>query len=302
MQYPSYLDLSQEELKNRCDVMLEGLKNCKVCPRHCQVDRTVNRIGECCTGRQAMVASAQLHFGEEPEISGRNGSGTIFFTYCNLHCQFCQNYDISQQGYGTPVTPEELAAMMLKLQRSGAHNINLVTPSHVIPQILEAISLAIPKGLRLPLVYNSGGYDDLQTLLLLEGIIDIYMPDFKTLSPQFARDYLKAEDYPLVVIQALLEMHRQTGLLKTSESGVAQRGLLIRHLVMPGNLEDTAQILHWIADRLSPRTSVNVMGQYHPAYRAGQHPHLLASLTVKEHRRAMELKRRILSPSFEKLK
>ncbi len=185
--------------------------------------------------------------------------------------------------------------MMLKLQRAGAHNINLVTPSHVTAQILEALCLAIPKGLRLPLVYNFGGYDDLHTLRLLEGIVDIYMPDFKTLSPQFARDYLKAEDYPSVVTQALLEMHRQTGLLKTSEAGIAQRGLLIRHLVMPGNLEDTGQILQWIADHLSPRTSVNVMGQYHPAYRAGQHPQLYSSLSIKEYRRALELKNKIMS-------
>lgn len=299
MRYPAYFRLSEEELKHRRDGLLEGLKSCRACPRHCQVDRDANKIGDCRSGRQAKVASAQLHFGEEPEISGRNGSGTIFFTHCNLHCQFCQNYDISQEGYGAPVTPEELAAMMLKLQRAGAHNINLVTPSHVTAQIVEALCLAVPKGLRIPLVYNSGGYDDIKTLQLLEGIVDIYMPDFKTLSFQFARDYLKAEDYPSVVTQALLEMHRQTGLLKTSEAGIAQRGLLIRHLVMPGNLEDTSQILQWIADHLSPRTSVNVMGQYHPAYRSSQHHRLLSSLSVREYHKALQIKRRILSSSFE---
>ena len=294
MKHPGYLNLSKEEMERRRDILVKGLKSCRVCPRNCQIDRTANQTGDCRTGRQAVVASVQLHFGEEPEISGHRGSGTIFFTHCNLHCQFCQNHDISQNGYGSPVSSGELAGMMLELQSSGAHNINLVTPSHVTPQILEALCLAVPKGLKLPLVYNSGGYDDLHTLQVLEGIVDIYMPDFKTLSPQFAKDCLKAGDYPKVVTQALLEMHRQTGLLQTDEAGIAREGLLIRHLVMPGRIEETRQILTWIADHLSPETNVNVMGQYHPAYRARQFPALSASLSGKEYRQALALKREIL--------
>ena len=295
MNQPSYLILSPQELKHRKDTLVANLKNCTICPRRCQVDRTRNQTGICRTGRQAVVASVQLHFGEEPEISGTRGSGTIFFCHCNLHCQFCQNHDISQTGYGTPASPHDLADMMLDLQRRGAHNINLVTPSHVIPQILEALCMAVTKGLNLPLVYNSGGYDDLQTLRLLEGIIDIYMPDIKTLSTEFATDCLEAADYPTIATQALLEMHRQTGLLKTNMNTVAYRGLLIRHLVIPGRMEDTRQILTWIANHLSPHTRVNVMGQYHPAHYAREFPQLAAPLSQREYQEALALKREILT-------
>lgn len=294
MNEPGYLQLSQEELCRRSELLLEGLESCTICPRHCRVDRTAGQTGDCRTGRQAVVASVQLHFGEEPEISGTQGSGTIFFSHCNLHCQFCQNHDISQTGYGALVSPQEMANMMLNLQERGAHNINLVTPSHVIPQIVEALCLAVPKGLNLPLVYNSGGYDEAATLQMLEGIFDIYMPDFKTLSPDVAAEYLEAPDYPSAATQALTEMHRQTGLLQTDKDGIAVKGLLIRHLVMPGCLEDTRRILTWIADHLSPQVHVNIMGQYHPAFRARQHPSLAKSLTLQEYQQALTLQKEIL--------
>ena len=295
MNQPGYLQLSEAELRGRSEILSEALKNCRLCPRHCETDRTRHSSGYCQTGHLAVVSSAQLHFGEEPEISGTHGSGTIFFSHCNLHCQFCQNHEISQAGYGQTVSAAELAALMLNLQRRGAHNINFVTPSHVTAQILEALCLAVPKGLQLPLVYNSGGYDTPHTLEVLEGIIDIYMPDFKTLSQDFASNYLDAPDYPENVTAALQEMHRQTGLLQTDSNGIAERGLLIRHLVMPGRLEDTRQILTWIADNLSPKTHVNVMGQYHPAHNARQHPQLASSLSILEYQQALALKKEILS-------
>ncbi|MDW7672350.1 MAG: radical SAM protein [Bacillota bacterium] len=294
MNQPGCLQLSQKELTRRSEILLEGLKNCTLCPRHCHVDRTADQKGDCRTARRAVVASAQLHFGEEPEISGTQGSGTIFFSRCNLHCQFCQNHDISQSGYGSPVSARELATMMLDLQHRGAHNINLVTPSHVVPQILEALCLAVPMGLNLPLVYNSGGYDEVATLQLLDGIIDIYMPDFKTLSSDFASTYLGAADYPDVAARALAEMHRQTGLLQTDSTGIAHKGLLIRHLVMPGRLEDTRQILAWIAAHLSSQTHVNLMGQYHPAFKAREHPALDTALSRRDYQQALALKREML--------
>jgi putative pyruvate formate lyase activating enzyme len=215
-----------------------------------------------------MVSSYGPHFGEEAPLVGRHGSGTIFFTYCNLHCAFCQNYTISQLGEGSPVSPEALAGMMLSLQVKGCHNINLVSPTHVVPYILEALALAAAKGLRLPLVYNTGGYDSLETLKLLDGVIDIYMPDMKYSDGQTAQELSDIRDYPEVNQAAVKEMHRQVGDLLTDESGVATRGLLVRHLVLPDGLAGTEGVVKFLAEEISPNTYLNVMAQYHPCYHA----------------------------------
>ena len=253
-----------DELRKRRDTAMALLKECQLCPRGCMVNRLDNDIGFCKTGRLAMVSSYNAHFGEERPLVGAGGSGTIFFTNCNLGCVFCQNYEISHHGDGVEVTAGQLAAMMVSLEKQGCHNINLVTPSHVVPQILEALPLAIDKGLTVPLVYNSSGYDRLETLELLDGIIDIYMPDFKFWDPESAKRYVGAFDYPEQARAAVKEMQRQVGELALNEQGVAERGLLVRHLVLPGGLAETGQILKFIAEEISPATYVNVMDQYHP--------------------------------------
>jgi putative pyruvate formate lyase activating enzyme len=246
----------------------------------------------CRTGRWAVVSSFFPHHGEEPCLRGWGGSGTIFFTHCNLRCIFCQNWDISWLGEGRPVDAEQLASMMLALQRSGCHNINFVTPSHVVPQILEALVLAAERGLRLPLVYNTGGYDRVETLRLLDGVIDIYMPDIKFLDPQRARRWAAAPDYPDVVRAAVREMHRQVGDLQIDRQGIARRGLLVRHLVMPGALEDTEQVMRFLAEEISPNTFVNVMAQYHPEGRAWDDPQLARRIRPEEYRQALAAARR----------
>jgi putative pyruvate formate lyase activating enzyme len=230
----------------------------------------------CFTGRHARVASAFPHFGEEDCLRGWNGSGTIFFAFCNLRCVFCQNWDTSQLGEGQEVQPGELAELMLGLQARGCHNINFVTPEHVVPQVLEGLLLAAERGLRLPVVYNTSAYDSLRSLELLDGVVDIYMPDFKYWDGATARRYLKAEDYPEVARRAIREMHRQVGPLRFDRDGLAVRGLLVRHLVMPGAVEDAGGILRFLATELSPDTYVNVMDQYHPAgaVAEGRYPEL----------------------------
>jgi putative pyruvate formate lyase activating enzyme len=221
---------------------------------------------------KARVSSYAPHFGEEPQLVGRNGSGTIFFTHCNLLCNFCQNYDISHEGVGQDVEEEELAAMMLYLQLSGCHNINFVTPSHVVPQIIGALEIAIEQGLSVPLVYNTSGYDTVETLRLLEGIIDIYMPDFKFLDARAARNTCRSDNYPEVAKAAIKEMYRQVGNLKTDDSGVAYRGLLIRHLIMPGAIEDSRNIIRYIVSEISPEAFVNIMPQYRPCGEVAETP------------------------------
>jgi len=264
--YPAYLALAQSgELKRRAAMAVSALASCRVCPRDCQVDRLQDRHGVCRTGRFARVASCFPHFGEEDCLRGWRGSGTIFFAGCNLRCAFCQNWDISQECDGQVVTPEPLAEMMLELQEAGCHNINWVTPEHVVPQALEALALAAEQGLRLPIVYNTGGYDALESIQLLDGVVDIYMPDFKYWDPATAARLSKARDYPEVARQVIREMHRQVGDLVLDESGVARRGLLIRHLVLPNDLAGTRSIAAWLAQELSPDTYINVMNQYHPA-------------------------------------
>lgn len=263
---PSYLALYRSgALQERVAQAQAGLSQCRLCPRDCGVDRREGARGFCHTGRYALVSSAFPHMGEEDCLRGWHGSGTIFFSLCNLGCVFCQNFDISHAGIGQEVLPAQLAKMMLQLQAMGCHNINLVTPEHVVAQILEALLVAVEQGLRLPLVYNTSAYDTLETLRLLDGVVDIYMPDFKLWSAEHARRYLNASDYPEVARQALREMHRQVGDWLLDERGLAVRGVLVRHLVMPGLQEDSMAILRFLAEEVSPQTYVNIMAQYHPS-------------------------------------
>jgi putative pyruvate formate lyase activating enzyme len=244
--------------------------------------------GFCRTGKLASVASYGPHYGEEQPLVGRGGSGTVFFSHCNLHCEFCQNYDISQGGEGMPVGPEELAEIMLSLQKKGCHNINFVTPSHVIQPILDALPMAVEKGLSIPLVYNCGGYERISALKLLDGIVDIYMPDFKFWDPGTALRLCNASDYPERARQALMEMHRQTGDLVFDRSGMARRGLLVRHLVMPDGLAGTAEIVNFIATRISAQTYVNIMDQYHPCGRSLENKAINRRITSAEFRHALD--------------
>ena len=267
---PAYLKAHDEgQLKEKVDAALAHLgPSCRVCPRLCKgVDRLANQFGVCKVGRHARVASAFAHFGEEDVLRGWLGSGTIFFSWCNLRCVFCQNFETSQLGEGEELEARELARLMLSLQDQGCHNINFVTPEHVAPQIVEALPHAIEMGLRLPLVYNTSAYDSLEGLRVLDGLVDIYMPDFKLWDEGASRLYLSAVNYPEVARQAIAEMHRQVGELKTDEDGLALRGLLVRHLVMPGRLGDTREIVGWLA-ALSRDTYVNLMDQYFPAWKA----------------------------------
>jgi putative pyruvate formate lyase activating enzyme len=248
---------------------VESLADCRACPRDCGVNRLEDKWAACKTGRYAVVGSYFPHFGEEDCLRGWNGSGTIFFSHCNLRCVFCQNYDISQAikpGKTTAgSTPEEIALMMLELQQRRCHNINFVTPEHVVPQVIEAVIEAIEGGLHLPIVYNTSAYDSLESIEMMNGIVDIYMPDFKYWSAERSRTYMKAEDYPQAARAAIKAMHRQVGQLRLDEDGLAKRGLMIRHLVMPGCLDETRAILEWIASELGPDTYVNLMDQYYPA-------------------------------------
>jgi putative pyruvate formate lyase activating enzyme len=269
---PAYLELLRTgALAGRAQTAWAQLQNCRACPRQCEVNRLTAEVGVCRTGERAIVASAAPHLGEETCLVGRRGSGTIFFSYCNLKCVFCQNYTLSQWRDGEELDPEKIASLMLQLQDWGCHNINLVTPEHVVPQAIAAIAAAAVQGLRLPIVYNTSAYDSLESLALLDGLVDIYMPDFKYWYPETARRLSKAADYPERAREALREMHRQVGVLKLDPNGLAQRGLLVRHLVMPGLLDEAAAIFGWLAAELSPDTYVNVMGQYRPSFRVGSH-------------------------------
>jgi len=248
--------------------------------------------GKCHITGQAVISSYGPHFGEEAPLVGQHGSGTIFFTYCNLRCVFCQNYTISQLGEGWTVDKEELAKMMLSLQAKGCHNINLVSPTHVVPYILEALELAVGMGLCLPLVYNSGGYDSVETLELLDGIIDIYMPDMKYSDDKIAEQLSGIKDYPKVNKSAIKEMHRQVGDLQIDEQGIAQRGLLVRHLVLPNNLAGTEEIVAFLAQEVSTDTYLNIMAQYHPCYKAFDIPQLSRPVSKQEFYEAIDLAHR----------
>ncbi|MCJ7646485.1 radical SAM protein [bacterium] len=280
----SYVELCERGiLKKRKEKLNKLLEKCHLCPRKCLVNRLQDEKGFCGAGRRVVVSSYNLHFGEEPPISGYRGSGTIFFTHCNLRCCFCQNYPISQLGNGQEVDISELATMMTKLQKLGAHNINFVTPTHFVPPIVEALEVAVGEGLKIPLVYNSGGYDSVETLQLLDGIVDIYMPDAKYSSPETARRYSKADDYFEVNKKALLEMHRQVGDLKMDKEGIANRGLLIRHLVMPEDVVGSRKVLEFIAKNISQNTYMSIMAQYHPAHLAFEFPELSRRISKREY-------------------
>jgi putative pyruvate formate lyase activating enzyme len=288
---PAYLRLYQSgELTRRVERALRLLESCTACPRHCRVNRLADKFGVCKNGRYAIVSSYGAHLGEEDCLRGWRGSGTIFICGCNLRCVFCQNFDISWQLRGTPAPPEKLARMMLELQRDGCHNINFVTPEHVVPQLIEALPLAIERGLRLPIVYNTSAYDSMESLELLDGVVDIYMPDFKYWDRESARKYSRAPDYPEVARRTIKEMYRQVGDLVLDEHGVAQRGLLIRHLVMPGDVVGTRDVMRWIARELSPTTYVNVMAQYYPAGKVSrsEFPEINRRVSPSEYERALQ--------------
>ncbi len=268
---PAYLATWRRgEMQAKVDRARKELEDCRACPRNCGVNRMNNETRVCHTGRYAIVSSAFPHFGEEDCLRGTRGSGTIFFGLCNLRCVFCQNWDISQQKSGREMTAEEIACVMLDLQERGCHNINFVTPEHVAPQVVEAIAAAVPRGLRLPIVYNTSAYDSVESLRMLDGLIDVYMPDFKFWKPETSLRLARAKDYAERAREAIAEMHRQVGVLKFGPDGMAKRGVLIRHLVMPGQSDEAAEIFRWIASTLSLDTYLNVMSQYRPEYQVGE--------------------------------
>ncbi len=289
---PAYLALYDTgELQRRAERAIAGLEKCKVCPRDCEVNRLEDKTAACKTGRYAQVASHFAHFGEEDCLRGHKGSGTIFFSMCNLRCVFCQNYDISQANKGKEVSPERLADMMLELQLQGCHNINFVTPEHVVPQVLEAVAPAVERGLRLPIVYNTSAYDSLESLEQLNGVVDIYMPDFKFWDSKISLMYVKAKDYAEAARRAIKEMHRQVGDLIVDENGLAKRGLMIRHLVMPGGLAQTREIMRFIAQEISTNTYVNIMAQYYPAGKVDDenYAEINRNITEEEYREAVNI-------------
>jgi len=292
--HPAYLGLLADgELRRRAERARELMRDCVLCGRHCHVDRLKSLRGSACrTGERVAVASFGPHHGEENVLRGSHGSGAIFFAGCNLHCVFCQNADISQNRAGSEVEAEELASMMLVLEERGCHNVNLVSPSHAIAQILAAVAIAAARGLRLPLVYNSGGYDSLEGLALLDGVVDVYMPDMKYGDSKTARAYSRVRNYVAVNRAAVLEMHRQVGTLVLDENGIAVRGLLVRHLVLPGGLANSGQVFRFLAEDVSSDTWVNVMDQYRPAWRAAAFPPLDRAIRSDEYERALGLARR----------
>ncbi len=292
MSEPTYLKLHRDGvLRERAREAVERMRQCRLCPRECGVNRLEDEQGFCQTGRRALVSSAGPHFGEESPLVGSHGSGTIFFSSCNLLCSFCQNYDISHLREGAEVDADRLAGAMLQLAQGGCHNINLVTPSHVVPQILEALVAAAESGLSVPLVYNTGGYDSVETLRLLDGVVDIYMPDFKFWDNAWAERFCYAGDYRERAMEALREMHRQVGDLAIDEAGVAVRGLLVRHLVMPGGVAGTQGVMQFLAREISRDTYVNVMDQYRPCWEAHKTPAINRRITVEEYDQALEAAR-----------
>jgi putative pyruvate formate lyase activating enzyme len=286
----SYLTTHKDSiLQERIERALSILGNCRLCPRQCEANRLEGELGFCKTGRKAVVSSYSPHFGEEDPLVGRGGSGTIFMTHCNLGCVFCQNYEISHMSQGVEVSATDLAQIMLTLQRRGCHNINFVTPTHMVPQILEALPEAIEGGLKVPLVYNCGGYEEVDTLKLLDGIFDIYMPDFKFWDSEVSDRFCSAPDYFGKACAAIKEMHQQVGDLTLDKEGIAQRGLLVRHLVMPEGLAGTRELMRFLANEISKDTYVNVMSQYRPCGEAHNFPELRRSITAGEFRDAVSM-------------
>jgi putative pyruvate formate lyase activating enzyme len=285
----AYLPLARNgELASRVRAAQQHLEDCDLCARYCHVNRLEGVTGAVCrTGERAVVHSYGPHHGEEDPLRGWRGSGTIFFSWCNLRCVFCQNWEISHKGMGREVEPEELAGMMLELQAQGCHNINLVSPSHVVAQIVAAVAIAAHEGLRLPLVYNTGGYDSLEALRLLDGVVDIYMPDMKYGDSRLARKYSKVRDYVERNQDAVREMHRQVGDLVIDGRGIARRGLLVRHLVLPHNIAGTEQVLDFLAHEISTNTYLNLMDQYRPCYRADEYAELDRMISVSEYEAAL---------------
>jgi len=287
---PAYAKLEREgKLLPRVSQARAIFARCQLCPRRCGVNRLEGERGFCRAPAGAVVFGAHPHFGEEMSLVGDSGSGTIFFSHCNLRCVFCQNWPISHEGQGKPLSDEELAEMMLGLQRIGCHNINLVTPTHVMPAILGATRIALGKGLRVPLVYNTSGYERLEMLRILDGIVDIYLPDLKYMDADKAAKYSAgAADYPEVATRAILEMHRQAGLLRLDRRGIALRGLMIRHLIMPNRVAGTEEFVRWVAASLPKATYVNLMAQYRVDYRAYEYPEIARGITREEFLEAME--------------
>ncbi len=279
---PAYIKSYEKDkriFEKKVEMGLRDLESCEVCPRNCHVNRLEDKTAVCRTGRYAHAASSFAHFGEEDCLRGWQGSGTIFFSYCNLKCVFCQNFDISWEGGGKTMGPEELARVMIRLQEEGCHNINFVTPEHVVPEIMEAIPIAVESGLNLPIVYNTSAYDSMHSLNLMDGIVDIYMPDFKFWDEDLSFLYMAARDYPQVARAAIKEMHRQVGPLKFDENGIALRGVLLRHLVMPNRASGTREIFRFIANEVSGDTYVNIMDQYRPAGRVLKKPEKYKNIT-----------------------
>ncbi|MHB9112117.1 MAG: radical SAM protein [Thermoleophilia bacterium] len=288
---PAYLALIESgELERRVTSAFRHLENCDLCARHCHVNRRETIRGAVCrTGERAIIHSYGPHHGEEDVLRGWTGSGTIFFSWCNLRCVYCQNWEISHKGVGREVEPEELAGMMCELQNQGCHNVNFVSPSHVVAQILAAVFIAARQGLRLPLVYNTGGYDSLEALELLDGVIDIYMPDMKYGDSRRAKHYSHVKNYWERNQAAIREMHRQVGDLVMDERGVARRGLLVRHLVLPGGLANTEKVMEFLSEEISRNTYLNLMDQYHPCFRASEYPPLDRPIRRQEYEEALRL-------------
>lgn len=290
---PSYLNISKRELALRIEKLFKVLEKCQICPRKCQVNRLKKEKGFCQLGELPMVSAYHPHFGEESVLVGTSGSGTIFFTSCNLTCVYCQNYEISQLRMGKEISFERLADLMIELQNLGCHNINLVTPTPQVPQILKALQIAIEKGLKLPLIYNTNAYDSIKTLKLLEGIIDIYMPDAKYSDDEISFKYSNIPNYFETMKAVIKEMHSQVGDLIINEKGIALRGLLIRHLVLPNNLAGSEKIFQFLAKEISKNTFLNIMDQYYPTYRAFEFPELSRRITEKEFKNAIYLAKRV---------
>ena len=286
---PLYLEkLTLPELHQRAEALHQLMIECGICPNECKAKRTEGETGECHSTDEVIISSVGPHFGEEPPLVGTNGSGTIFFTNCNLSCEFCQNYDISHLGRGEKVSTAELASAMLQLQIRGCHNINLVTPTHFTPQIVDTLILAVERGLELPIVYNCGGYESVETLKLLEDVVDIYMPDIKYSIDENALKYSGVQNYWTTVKAAVIEMHSQVGNLKISKRGFALRGLLVRHLVLPNDAAGSKAVIDFIANEISTDTYLNIMNQYRPTYHAYKYPKLDRQITASEYKEVVE--------------
>jgi len=287
--YPAYLEAyNSGRLEKTAISAFNMLGSCSICPRRCKANRLKDKKGFCKTGLKAKVYSFMPHHGEEPPISGKSGSGTIFFSNCNMSCVYCQNYEFSQKEQGREVDSEELSKIMLELQEIGCHNINFVTPTHVMPQILKALELAVPKGLKIPLVYNTGGYESAEMIKLLDGIVDIYLPDMRYADSDTAMKYSGADDYPQYNQTALQEMHRQVGIADIDCEGIIKRGIIIRHLILPGNISGTDKIMKFIAESLSKDTYISLMSQYMPCYKASQFKEINRRITHQEYQDAQE--------------